>query len=157
KLLRVLETGTIRPVGASGERRVDVRVGAATHRDLEGAVAEQRFRFDLFQRLAVFQIQLPPLRERREDIPIRAHPFLADHAAEVGPKQLSDAAMRALLEHAWSGNVRELKSALHRGAVFGGAMIEPADLFPNGRGPEAPYPTVKVEGRALRDVERAAI
>jgi DNA-binding NtrC family response regulator len=131
KLLRVLQEGEVLPVGAARARAVDVRVVAATNRALREAVGEGRFREDLYFRLNVIPLQLPPLRERVEDVlPLAAH-FLARHAAEAGRRlALSTEAERALAAHAWPGNVRELENAIERAVVLArGAEITPEDLL----------------------------
>jgi DNA-binding NtrC family response regulator len=131
KLLRVLQEGEVLPVGAARARAVDVRVVAATNRALREAVGEGRFREDLYFRLNVIPLQLPPLRERVEDVlPLAAH-FLARHAAEAGRRlALSAEAERALAAHAWPGNVRELENAIERAVVLArGAEITPEDLL----------------------------
>jgi DNA-binding NtrC family response regulator len=117
KLLRVVEDGSVRPLGASAPVRVDVRVVSATWAPLEQRVAEDRFRSDLYHRLSVVIISLPPLRERKSDLPALAGALLGQMAGEVGEKLLSSAALAALVAHSWPGNVRELKSALYRAAV----------------------------------------
>jgi len=116
RLLRVLQDGEIRPLGSSDTRQVDVRVVAATNRDLEKAVAESRFREDLFYRLRVVEIRLPPLRERREDIPALAHSFLEGACQRMGRRLegFTNAAMDRLMAYAWSGNVRELENEIER-------------------------------------------
>ena len=135
KLLRALETGSIRPIGSNRERPVDVRVIAATHRDLFDRVADGRFRADLFHRLYVLPIHVPPLRDRREDILALAAHFL-EHRAE-GARALSDAATRALLDHPWPGNARELRNVLVRASLrAAGETIEAADLELRVPGPE---------------------
>ena len=126
----MLETGEVRPVGATRATRVDVRVIAATHRDLERAAREGRFREDLFYRLHVFVIEVPPLRERREDIPLLAAHFLASFAARGrGAASLTPAALAALAGHDWPGNVRELENTLERlVAEARGGTIDVPDL-----------------------------
>ena len=122
RLLRVLQDGEIRPLGSSATRTVDVRIIAATNRDLASAVAEGRFREDLYYRLRVVEIELPPLRERREDIPALAHHFL-DRANEKMGRQLrgfTNAAMDRLVRHDWSGNVRELENEIERAVALAG-------------------------------------
>jgi transcriptional regulator with PAS, ATPase and Fis domain len=116
KLLRVLQERAVRPLGASRSRPVDVRIVAATHRDLRREVALGRFREDLFYRLHVFPIHIPPLRERREDILPLAHHFLERHAAAEGraaPSLAADA-QRRLQAHGWPGNARELENEMQR-------------------------------------------
>jgi DNA-binding NtrC family response regulator len=120
KLLRVLETGEFERVGSSKTRQVDVRVLSATNSDLNSEVAGGRFRQDLLFRLNTIEIRLPPLRERREDIPLLAAHFLRQHA-EHYRKNLSgfeDAAMKALLAHPWPGNIRELDHAVERAVLM---------------------------------------
>jgi two-component system response regulator HydG len=121
KLLRVLQFGEIRPVGSDQVHFVDVRVIAATHRDLPALVREGRFREDLYFRLNVLPVFVPPLRDRREDIPLLAGHFLAE-ALQRAPRSLArsidDEAMRALTGAPWAGNIRELASAIERAVVF---------------------------------------
>ena len=120
KLLRVIQARTFERVGASESTRVDVRIVAATNRNLEAEVAEGRFRADLFYRLNVLPIHIPPLRERREDIPPLAAHFLRKHsrATKKQVRGFSDPAMALLLSYAWPGNVRELENAIERAVVF---------------------------------------
>jgi DNA-binding NtrC family response regulator len=135
RLLRTLELGELRPVGGSRAIVVDVRVIAATHRDLERAVREGGFRQDLFYRLHVFSIQVPALRDRREDVPLLAAHFLAGLARRGrGSVSLTPAASAALAAHDWPGNVRELENTLERLAVEArGGTIDVADLPPEFR------------------------
>jgi DNA-binding NtrC family response regulator len=130
RLLRALEAGDVRPVGGSRAMKVDVRAIAATHRDLERAVAEGTFRQDLYYRLNVFRIALPPLRDRRDDIPlIAAHVLrrLADQAE--GTARLTAEALAALTSYPWPGNVRELENTLERvAATAPGGVIDVGDL-----------------------------
>jgi DNA-binding NtrC family response regulator len=120
KVLRVLQERTFERVGGGKPLQVDVRVVAATHRDLETEVAARRFREDLYYRLKVVEIALPPLRERPEDVPTLAERFLAEVAARLGrpQKRLSPAALAALARHAWPGNVRELRNVVEQAAVL---------------------------------------
>ncbi len=131
RLLRVLDDGAFYRLGGRAPVRVDVRIVAATHRDLEQAVASGEFREDLYHRLNVVPLTVPPLRERPEDIgPLLDH-FLAHAAAEVGdlPRQLTDAARRRLLAHPWPGNVRELVNRCRRWtALVPGPRLDVADL-----------------------------
>jgi DNA-binding NtrC family response regulator len=163
RLLRTLESGEVRPVGSPRATSVDVRVIAATHRDLERAVKEGAFRQDLFYRLHVFAIRIPPLRERREDIPLLVAHFLAGLAAQGrGSVSATPAAIAALAAHDWPGNVRELENTLERLAVESrGATMDVADLPPQFRerpaSLEAPLfaglPTLEeMEKRYLRHV-----
>jgi DNA-binding NtrC family response regulator len=118
RLLRVLEQGEVRPVGASRVVMVDVRVVAATNRDLERAVHEGTFRQDLYYRLNVVRIAVPPLRDRRDDIPLLAAHVLGKMAGGKGQAcRLSSPALAALTAYAWPGNVRELENVLERVAV----------------------------------------
>jgi DNA-binding NtrC family response regulator len=132
RLLRALELGEVRPVGASRATRVDVRVIAATHRDLERAVQEGHFRQDLFYRLHVFAVHVPPLRERRADVSLLATHFLAAFRAKGrGAASLSAGALEALTGHDWPGNVRELENTLERlVAEARGGTIDISDLPP---------------------------
>jgi len=120
KLLRFLEEGVIEPVGSNLRIAVDVRVISSTNRDLSAAIREGKFRQDLFYRLNVFHVQMPPLRSRREDVPALAGAFLRQFAKELGKGELKvtpDAAI-ALQEYSWPGNVRELRNLMERAAVL---------------------------------------
>jgi len=155
KLLRVIEERTVRRLGATRARPVDVRLIAATHVDLAGEVRLRRFRQDLFYRLDVVTVYLPPLRERREDIVPLARYFLAKFAAEyhLPPAWLTHAAERALLLRPWPGNVRELRNAMERAILLarGGALG--ADSFqsdvsrglPGHSNPHLPFPATVSE------------
>jgi DNA-binding NtrC family response regulator len=118
KLLRVLETGRLRRVGGAGEVAVRVRVVAMTLRDLAADVHRRSFRDDLYHRLAGFSLRLPPLRERRGDIPLLAAHFLREITAEVGERQLDPSAVAALTAASFPGNVRELRNAIRRAAIL---------------------------------------
>jgi len=120
KLLRVLQDHRFRRVGGTDELHADVRVIAATNQDLTRMVAEGRFREDLYYRLNVLSIALPPLRDRREDIPLLAEHFLQQFAAQMGKRvgTISAEALRLLEEHTWRGNVRELQNALERAVAL---------------------------------------
>ncbi len=135
KLLRVLQDGELRPIGGEQSRRVDVRVVAATHRDLERLVAERRFREDLFYRIAVVQVELPPLRDRPEDVAPLVQAFLARHAAERDVR-VDRAALNALRAYAWPGNVRQLENEVRRALVLADEVIDPTHLSPPVRGEE---------------------
>jgi DNA-binding NtrC family response regulator len=117
KLLRVVEEGVVRPIGASQPVRVDVRVVSASWAALPARVAEGRFRVDLFHRLATVTIELPPLRRRKTDIPLLARVLLERLRDDVGEKRLSGPALSRLLAHDWPGNVRELSAVLYRAAM----------------------------------------
>ena len=124
KLLRALETGEIERVGGTGSEKVDVRVIAATNRNLEEEVAAGRFRQDLYYRLFVVPVRVPPLRERPEDIPLLARHFLEDACRRnrIRSRQLADDALSELERHTWPGNVRELKNTMERVAIL---AVEP--------------------------------
>lgn len=118
RLLRVLEDQKVRRIGSNDDVRVDVRLIAATHQCLESAIAEGRFRADLFYRLNVLPIELPALAERLEDIPMLVQHFLSRGFAADNPPVFTDEAMAILMAHDWPGNVRELKNLVERAAVF---------------------------------------
>jgi two-component system nitrogen regulation response regulator GlnG len=124
KLLRVLETGRLRRVGGRGEIAVDVRVVALTLRDLRRDASRGLFRLDLYHRLAGCELCLPPLRERPGDIALLAEHFLAEAAAEFGPRALAPEAMARLLAHDWPGNARELRNTLRRAAALADGIID---------------------------------
>ena len=132
KLLRVLQEGEVRPVGGSRSVPVDVRIVTATHRDLAGLVARGLFREDLYYRVGVFTIDLPPLRARPSDVEPLARHFLARHGKPPLPA-LGAAAVAALQAHSWPGNVRELENAVRHALVLcpPGGAIEPAHLPPS--------------------------
>src|SRR5262245_61048968 len=132
KLLRALQSGEILPVGDSTPRRVDVRVISATHRDLEAAVAAERFRPGLYYRLSAFPIEVPALRDRREDLPLLAT-YVLDRTTERFQKRIagfSPAALERLVEYSWPGNVRELQNEIDRAVALAkpDERIEPSHL-----------------------------
>ncbi len=139
KLLRVLQEGEVRPVGEERPRTVDVRVVAATHRDLEEEVRAGRFREDLFYRLNVVTLRIPPLRERPEDVPVLARHFLDRFARSFGvePLHVPEALFDRLAAHAWPGNVRELENALEALVALSPAEGLDLALLPVGGGPAA--------------------
>jgi two-component system response regulator AtoC len=139
KLLRLLQEDEVRRVGETKSSKVDVRIVAATARDLAAEVKAGRFREDLFYRLNVLPIHLPPLRERKEDIPLLVEHFLGRHGQKTGSKKaISPAAMQALLDHGWTGNVRELENTLERATVLAASdVIEVSDLPDKVRAPTA--------------------
>ena len=154
-LLRVLEERTFCRVGGNDQIAVDVRVIAATNRDLDKAVAEGRFRDDLFYRLNVIPITLPPLRERAEDIPLLVEHFVERMSAEMGRKVdgVAREAMAMLLEHPFPGNVRELRNVVERAMVCApGPLLQPADFRLPGT--VAPAPMLNA---SLEEVERRHI
>ncbi len=130
KLLRALQEREVIPVGATKVLPVDVRIMAATNRELEQAIERGTFRSDLYYRLNVIQLRLPPLRERLEDVPILAQYFLESRASPDAPApHISEQTMAVLIQHDWPGNVRELENALERATVVsGGREITPASL-----------------------------
>jgi DNA-binding NtrC family response regulator len=152
KLLRVLETGEMERVGSSKTRRVNVRVLSATNADLHREAGEGRFRQDLLYRLNTVEIHLPPLRERREDIPLLASHHLSQMARRYrkAVAGFEPAAMQALVEHTWTGNVRELNHVIERAVLMAqGAQVRVGDLaLKPGR--EAPG---RLEDMSLEDVE----
>src|SRR5690606_21745754 len=149
KLLRALESGEFRRIGSTRTRTADVRLLAATHRDLEEEVRQGRFREDLFWRLNVFHLHLPALRERAADIPL-----LAEHLARAADSRLGGArreispeAMALLVAYPWPGNVRELRNAIERAAALAsGEAIRPEDLPPR----------ISAAGRSAMLVQRAS-
>jgi two-component system, NtrC family, nitrogen regulation response regulator GlnG len=179
KLLRVLETGRLRRVGGAGEITVRVRIIAMTLRDLEGDVQRRRFRDDLYHRLAGFRVRLPPLRERRADIPLLAAHFLREVTAEVGQRQLDASALAALAAAPFPGNVRELRNAIRRAAILSSdrsdgridaevlelpapapARLGESDvravagLVAAGGEPPLPDDAIRIAGRTFDDIER---
>jgi two-component system response regulator PilR (NtrC family) len=127
KLLRVLENGTFRRIGGTADLRVDLRVISATNKDLKDEIAAGRFREDLYYRLNVVPINIPPLRERKEDIPLLIEHFIGK--SSPGPKRISSEAMKLLMDYQWKGNVRELENVIERTTLFTDKEeITPADL-----------------------------
>ena len=163
KLLRVLQEREFEPVGSSRTAKVDVRVIAATNKDLGKEIKEGRFREDLFYRLNVIPIHLPPVRERKEDIPALANHFLSlyreKNKKEI--KEISPKALDLLIRHDWPGNIRELENCLERAVIVArGELIAPADLppaiqnLPAGKeDAEIPFPA----GISLQEAEKALI
>jgi DNA-binding NtrC family response regulator len=142
RLLRVLQEREFEPLGSERSVKVDVRVIAASNRDLRRMVAEGQFQEDLYYRLSVIPIELPPLRERREDVPLLAEHFLRKHAQRTGRRiqGLDEPALAALTRYDWPGNVRELENTLERAVVLsGGPVIAARDLSMLGATP-APTP-----------------
>ena len=166
KLLRVIQEKTVRPVGESRELPIDVRILSATHKNLSALVADGKFREDLFYRVNVIEIRVPPLRERMEDIPELVDSILTRMGKQMGMGTLkvTDVAMRTLSQYPFPGNVRELENVLERAATLSvGGMIDTADLqlrpvvaavdkaHPGAMSPGEPL------GEALEDIERDAI
>ncbi len=157
KLLRALQEGEIRRVGESMPVKVNVRVIAATNQDLKKAIAEKRFREDLFYRLNVVPLRIPPLRERPEDIPLLAAHFLGRHNRRTGEhKALTAEALQRLLDHPWPGNVRELENMVEQAAALSaGPEIRAPDIRFEAGAPSEAAPTLAdavevAEGRAIR-------
>jgi two-component system response regulator HydG len=160
KLLRALQHKEVRPVGSSTTVPVDIRVISATHRDLAEMVAESRFRTDLYYRLNVVRIEIPPLRERREDIPLLVHHFLCKHGGERTPVEgIEDAALELLVDADWPGNVRELENVIESAlAMASGPRLRVADL--QVRRPEVrglTLPSCEPLPLSLEAYERAAM
>jgi len=154
RLLRVLQTGELTPVGSSRQRRVDVRVLAATNAEIARDAADGRFREDLLYRLNTVEIRLPPLRERREDIPDLAASFLG--RSRNGRRRFSPAAMEAMLSHPWPGNVRELEHVIERASLLAtGDDIQPSDLMLRTR--TSTDTSRRLEDMTLEEVERYLI
>jgi len=161
KLLRVIEEKETRRIGDTRSTRIDVRLIAASNRDLQAEVAAGRFREDLFYRLNVVSLRLPPLRERREDIPILAQHFLQKYASKFARSTASiePAAMRLLSAHDWPGNVRELENIIERAVALGDAdRIRIVDLPPEFVGRVSGLPAGKISAVvSLEDAEREFI
>jgi two-component system nitrogen regulation response regulator GlnG len=156
RLLRVLSDGQFHRVGGHGLIKTNVRVLAATHQDLEQRVQEGAFRADLYHRLNVIRLRLPPLRERREDIPALARHFLSESARQLGvePKNLASAALAMLAAFTFPGNVRQLQNICHWLTVMAPAqMIEEKDLPPEvlGSAAESPFATEKIASSARQE------
>ena len=161
KLLRVIEDKEVRPLGATKGEKVDVRIIAATNRDLRRAVAEGGFRQDLFYRLNVVDIHLPPLRERPEDLPLLIEHFIACSAQSSRVRRLSAEALHILLNYPWPGNVRELENTIERALVLcRGEEITPADLPAHLTGSKPLVISLQdalLRRRSLADIEREYI
>ncbi len=161
RLLRVLQERVVRRVGGKTAVPIDIRVITATNKDLERAVAAGGFREDLFYRISAFPISIPPLRHRREDIPLLARHFLAKHSAPAGKSMdsISTAAMGVLLQYDWPGNVRELDNCVQRAVLLGsGSVLQAGDLPPKCTRDTAPTATGQGdEVLSLAQVERQAI
>lgn len=159
KLLRVLQERAVRPVGGTREVSIDVRVLAATNRDIERDVKQGAFRQDLYYRINVIRVELPPLRERRDDISLLADTFLRRFAAEMGKelRGFTPDALRALLRYDFPGNVRELENVLERAATLAGSSTIglgdlPEELSGLAGGPSPSLLTLPEEGCRLEDV-----
>ena len=133
KVLRALQENKITRVGGDKEIKVNVRVVAATNKDLKAAIEENKFREDLYHRLSVILIKVPALRDRKDDIPLLVERFLSDIAAEYGskPKTISDKAVELLQKHEWTGNIRELRNVVERLVIMSGQEITTEDVIRN--------------------------
>ncbi len=154
KLLRFLEEREVRPVGGVRARKVDARVVASTNRDLEAAIASGAFREDLFYRLNVFPIVLPPLRERREDVPLLARFFIERYCRRFGKRfeGLDPASLRRLLSYPWPGNVRELENVIQRAVLLGKGPLLTVGPLGNDEGDAARAPDPGLGLRANLDI-----
>ncbi len=159
KLLRVLQEKEIRPVGATERIQIDVRVIAATNRDLESAIRTGGFRQDLFFRLNVVQVKLPALRDRKSDIPLLVTSFLEKFSdPQRSVRTISEDAMRRLMAYDWPGNVRELENAIERAVALGsGPILHLGDLPSNLQYKADEKPLDVDELLPLDDLERRAI
>ena len=162
KLLRVLQEREIQRVGGGSSIAVDIRVVTATNKELERAVAAGEFREDLYYRIAAFPIEIPPLRERREDIPLLARHFLEKHAGRADKPigGISTAALRLLLQYDWPGNVRELENAMERAVLLETAAVLQAGSLPPALSPVIPAavdPSLPAAVLPLAEVERQAL
>ena len=159
KLLRAIQEREIEPVGSDRTEKIDVRIIAATNKDLSEEVAEARFREDLFYRLSVIPLHLPPLRERREDIPALANHFLKKLSAPRGVK-FSDRVMKLMKKYDWPGNIRELQNSVERSLILRkSSIIEPEDIsLPTAKTTDVlEIPDIPPEGVSLEDIEKGLI
>jgi two-component system response regulator HydG len=159
KLLRALQEREVKPVGSTERRRINIRIIAATNRDLEAAIRNGSFRQDLFFRLNVVQIKLPPLRERKSDIQLLVTSFLEKFSDAHGAQRtISDDAMRRLIAYDWPGNVRELENAIERALAMGsGPIVHVGDLPSNLHFPSSERPPERDELLPMEELERRAI
>ncbi len=159
KLLRALQEREVKPVGSTERRHINIRIIAATNRDLESAIRTGAFRQDLYFRLNVVQIKLPPLRERKSDIQLMVISFLEKFSDPHGPpRTISDDAMRRLIAYDWPGNVRELENAIERAVAMGsGPIVHVGDLPSNLHYPSSERVPDKDELLPMEELERRAI
>jgi DNA-binding NtrC family response regulator len=159
KLLRALQEREVKPVGSTERRHINIRIIAATNRDLESAIRTGGFRQDLYFRLNVVQIKLPPLRERKSDIQLMVISFLEKFSDQHGPpRTISDDAMRRLIAYDWPGNVRELENAIERAVAMGsGPIVHVGDLPSNLHYPSSERVPDKDELLPMEELERRAI
>jgi transcriptional regulator with GAF, ATPase, and Fis domain len=158
KLLRVLQEREVRPVGGKSAIPIDVRIVAASNQDLRKLMVEGRFREDLYYRLAVITVEVPPLRERREDIPLLVQQFVKEFAESQGggPRTVSEDALSTLCGHSWPGNVRELRNEVLRAAALSDKVIVPLGLSRRLHGLADDGSTVALGERPLKDLVRDA-
>ena len=152
KLLRALQERTIERVGGQESLRIDVRVLAATNRDLETMMREGRFREDLFYRLNVVTVTLPPLRERRRDVPLLVEHLLAKYATELGERGVAPEALDRLVGHDWPGNVRELENVVQRAMVMATSGVILPEHLPIG--PVSAAASVAIDATLEEIIER---
>ncbi|MEN6484669.1 MAG: sigma-54-dependent Fis family transcriptional regulator [Syntrophobacteraceae bacterium] len=181
RILRVIQNSEVKPLGGTRTRRIDVRIISATNKDLREAIAREQFREDLFYRLNVLPVHMPPLRERQEDIPLLLEHFLGKEALRMGtrPKKISRESLQALVEYPWRGNIRELENLVkHLIVVSSGEWITPEDLSthfaasqPSTAAPAAiaappqagcpqsqrEFPDSVFDGRSWDEIERAYV
>lgn len=160
KLLRALQEGEIRPIGSNKSVKVDVRVIAATNKDIRECVARKTFREDLYYRLAVVPIFIPPLRERKEDIPLLIDHFIKKYCTQnrLETKKISPRHIRHLIDYPWPGNIRELENLIERAVLMSpGPQIEPNALFLKEPGPEPLHPLRESIHTATEHLEREGI
>jgi two-component system response regulator HydG len=159
KLLRALQEREVKPVGSTERRHINIRIIAATNRDLESAIRTGAFRQDLYFRLNVVQVKLPPLRERKSDIQLMVISFLEKFSDPHGPpRTISDDAMRRLIAYDWPGNVRELENAIERAVAMGsGPIVHVGDLPSNLHYPSSERVPDKDELLPMEELERRAI
>jgi transcriptional regulator with PAS, ATPase and Fis domain len=159
KLLRALQEREIKPVGSTERRQINVRIIAATNRDLEAAIKSGAFRQDLYFRLNVVQIKIPPLRDRKRDIPLLVTSFLEKFSdPDSSPRTISEDAMQRLVAYDWPGNVRELENAIERAVALGtGPILHVGDLPSNLQYPTGDRLPEKDELLPLEELERRAI
>jgi DNA-binding NtrC family response regulator len=160
KLLRLVQERSFLPLGAAAEKPFAARLVCATHADLAARMRAGTFREDLFYRLNVIQVEIPPLRHRTDDLPWLAERLLAEAVTRfgLGPRRLMPAALAALADHDWPGNVRELRNRIERAAALAdGEEIGPADLFPENRLEAAAPSGLPLLDVALHGATRAAV
>jgi len=162
KLLRAIQEGEVRPVGSGEIIKVDVRIVAATNKNLKDQMEKKNFREDLYYRLAVAPITIPPLRERKEDIPLLSRHFLEKYSRRKPPPQLTPEVLGILMNHSWPGNVRELENLMERAALLcEGAEVEPSNLSFETEGiPSLPGETIplkKATEKTVKIIEKEKI